>query len=142
MDIFKTIKTERSVKSEYRHFEGHGRGRVVLRFDDRCGNGHNTFSITVDAQHFGGCMHAEIAEVFPEYAHLIKWHLVSTDGPLHYIANTLFHARNGQLRAARSSAVAPEATLDQLQDEDWLNARLPALLRGFRDEMKLIGWES
>lgn len=37
-------------------------------------------------------MHEDIGRVFPEYAHLTKWHLCSSDGPMHYVANTIFHA--------------------------------------------------
>lgn len=72
-----------------------------VRYDDGCRNGHNTFSITGDIQEYrrgrweegsGGCIHEEIAKHFPELQHLIKWHLTSSDGPMHYIANTLYHA--------------------------------------------------
>lgn len=74
-----------------------------LRFDDQCGNGHETFAITGDIQQKTargwrddrcGCIHDDIARRFPEFAHLIKWHLVSTDGPLHYVSNTVYHASN------------------------------------------------
>ncbi len=69
---------------------------VTIRYDDRCGNGHNTFSITGELRingrwDSGGCLHELIQEKFPEYRHLIKWHLVTSDGPMHYIANTLYH---------------------------------------------------
>lgn len=37
-------------------------------------------------------MHDEIREHFPELAPFIKWHLMSTDEPLHYVANTVYHA--------------------------------------------------
>ena len=40
----------------------------------------------------GGCLHDQIENHFPELAHLIKWHLCSDEGPMHYIANTLFNA--------------------------------------------------
>jgi hypothetical protein len=72
-----------------------------VRHDDQCGNGHNTFSITgeidekrggVFREYSGGCIHDDIAKHFPELAVFIKWHLTSTDGPLHYIANTVYHA--------------------------------------------------
>ncbi len=74
--------------------------RAVVRYDDQCGNGHNTFSITGDykepgqswEQGGGGCCHDEIAAAFPELAPLIKWHLCSTDMPMHYVANTLYFA--------------------------------------------------
>lgn len=92
--------------SESRPIAGYGPGAkitVKIRFDDDCRNGHNTFAITADVvtpaslrRHdveACGCLHNEIAEVFPELAHMIRWHLCSTDGPMHYVANTLYHAR-------------------------------------------------
>jgi hypothetical protein len=72
--------------------------RAEIRFDDECGNGHNTFTITGTIKTeggrvlAGGCLHEEIALAFPELAPLIQWHLCASDGPLHYVANTLFHA--------------------------------------------------
>lgn len=85
--------------------------KATLRYDDECKNGHNTFSITGEVygpdgdkhdKRLGpgkylescGCVHDQIEKAFPELAHLIKWHLVSDDGPLHYIANTIYHAGN------------------------------------------------
>jgi hypothetical protein len=91
--------------SERRPIKGYGAGgemQVEMRFDDNCKNGHNTFSITADITTTesrrrrdiaaGGCMHDEIARIFPELEPLINWHLCSTDGPLHYIANTVYLA--------------------------------------------------
>ena len=88
--------------SESRPVKGYGPGRLIkceIRFDDECRNGHMSFAVTfsiykpgardIDA---GGCLHDEIAQYFPELAPLIKWHLPSTDGPMHYIANTTYHA--------------------------------------------------
>lgn len=72
-----------------------------IRYDDKCGNSHNTFAIggeieRAEGGHWredsGGCIHKEIAQHFPELAKYIKWHLVSSDGPLHYLENTVFHA--------------------------------------------------
>jgi hypothetical protein len=75
---------------------------VSMRFDDQCNNGHETFSITGTyrtaddikrrREGCGGCIHEEIARFFPSLAHLIRWHLVSTDGPMHYPGNVLFLA--------------------------------------------------
>jgi hypothetical protein len=94
-------------KSQYKHFgprpiDGYGPRAALwatVRFDDECGNGHNTFAITGQVRVprrkesvAWGCLHDEIAKVFPELAPLIKWHLCSTDGPLHYIQNTVFLA--------------------------------------------------
>lgn len=77
--------------------------RVEIRFDDSCKNGNATFAITADIRRKDGrghdngwlagrCAHDDIAAIFPELAHLIRWHLCSTDSPMHYIANTLYHA--------------------------------------------------
>lgn len=107
-----TIANQKWV-SELRPVPGFGAGgrmQVTVRFDDECKNGHETFSITADVWTSasrrqndiaaGGCLHDEIAKVFPELAPLIKWHLVSSDGPMHYIANTVHHAaENGPTRA-------------------------------------------
>ena len=88
---------------------------ATVRHDDDCRNGHNTFSITADLYDrpdrlpgerstvhaesgtrlwcgTGGCLHDEVTEHIPELAPFIKWHLCSTDGPLYYIANTIYHA--------------------------------------------------
>lgn len=83
-----------------RPIEGYGKGAtlsVELRFDDNCRNGHETFSITGEVRSLarweaGGCLHDDIAKVFPELEPLIKWHLTSTDGPMHYVANTCYEA--------------------------------------------------
>lgn len=86
---------------EYRNGGDRFRMRVKIRFDDDCRNGRNSFSITCDidearggkwSEYGGGAAHEEIARVFPELAHLIKWHLCSTDGPMHYIANAVYLA--------------------------------------------------
>ena len=94
-------------KSTGRRVEGYGPGGtlfVEIRFDDECKNGHQTFAITgtiyTNDSRRGrdcaacGCLHDDIARAFPELAPLIKWHLVSPDGPMHYIANTVYHAGN------------------------------------------------
>lgn len=90
-----------------KYFTEHGvEFRIVatVRHDDRCGNGHNTFSITTTidekigkignghwGDYMGGCCHEEVSKHFPELAAFIKWHLTSADGPMHYIANTVYH---------------------------------------------------
>ncbi|MCK4500737.1 hypothetical protein KAU11_09565 [Candidatus Babeliales bacterium] len=70
---------------------------ISLRYDDNCGNGHNSFAITADIRSGTrldacGCCHDDIIKHAPKYAHLIKWHLCSSDGPMHYIANTVYNA--------------------------------------------------
>lgn len=172
---------------------------VELRFDDNCRNGHESFAITADItengrEYMAGCCHDEIAACFPEFAPLIKWHLTSIDEPMHYVANTMYHAsEHGANRAfvyytgcadplgieakkerllgyvdadkareaegkagyrvvwdektakvanleyARSSAVWPDATPEQLRSKAALNARLPALMAEFKAAMENVG---
>lgn len=193
--------------------------RVSLCFDDECKNGHESFGITADIFSAGGryvaggCLHDEIAKTFPELRPLIKWHLCSTDGPMHYVANTIYLAgdrdhnglrkgekqqiKNGrtgepcwelvavidgeerpirelknhieseatpeappvkyapwcrigegkerQLDAARSVAIWPEATDEQLTAEPEelrraLEGRLPELLERFEETMRSCGF--
>jgi hypothetical protein len=95
---------------EYRRNGEHYRMVVAVRFDDQCGNKHETFSITADIRHLergtwrehsGGCCHDEVAREFPELARLIPWHLTSTDGPMHYVANAVYHAGDRDHRGLR-----------------------------------------
>ncbi len=172
-----------------------------VRYDDQCGNGHNTFSITADIDEksvygqewrdsSGGCCHDEVAKHFPELAPLIKWHLTSSDGPMHYVANTVYHAtehgptsawvyyedgengikrvclkycdldeaekicknkgytmeidaktaKTANLDHARSSAVWPEATQEQLLSMETLLERLPALMAEFKKAVESLGF--
>lgn len=180
-----TTLTQKQVRVLTKTFSKNGKEYTIeaeVRHDDSCGNGHNTFAITGSIfrgiprrDSYGilrtepvscGCIHEEIAEHFPELRHLIKWHLCSTDGPLHYIANTTFLAgdrdpwglREGEvnshsgrvgkgkqreLDAARRSAIWPEATDADLTAPDLvllLEARLPALLDEFRRDVEAFGF--
>lgn len=133
-----------------------------VRFDDECGNGHNTFAITCDVfdrdrtpgersvvnakgkrRYLGavGCQHDLVTEHFPELAPAINWHLCSTDGPMHYIANTVYFAERGELDNARASAVAPTASLKELSDRVWLETRLEKLLQDFCAAVENLGFE-
>jgi len=76
---------------------------LTIRYDDECGNGKNSFSMITSRERqkrdgewvmtSGGCAdHSEIEKYFPNLKHLVKWHLFDTSGPMHYLANTLYHA--------------------------------------------------
>ena len=122
-----------------------------VRFDDECKNGHKTFSITGEilrkakngAWVFDCCgqIHDDIAKHFPDLVPFFKWHLCSTDGPLYYLENTLYWVDEGDIEAARATAIWPDATLEQLQDEEQLKARLPGLLVEFRAAVEILGFE-
>lgn len=108
-ETIETLPASRLVKSQVKSFgprfyTEHGsqlRITAQVRYDDQCGNGHNSFAITADIDekagsgwrdYSGGCCHDEIAKHFPELAPFIKWHMTSADGPMHYPANVLYHA--------------------------------------------------
>lgn len=130
-DITLGLPTSVLARSQYKSYgpkpvSGYGPGAAIwahVRYDDECGNGHNSFAITgtirVPKQRDAaacGCLHNEIAEAFPELAPLIKWHLCSSDGPLHYVANTLYHAgdrdhnglRKGEKKPLRAGGSEPQ----------------------------------
>lgn len=220
-----TVLTKKQMKEYRADSLRDGKPVVVIakvRHDDTCGNGHNTFSITGDfygkdgcradgvVKHkngrsvyleSSGCIHEAIAKYIPELAPLLKFHLCSTDGPMHYVANTVYQAgetdcngntpttqrqiRNGktgklvwqlkdvptnrlvdadtrprsvtlewepcvhdthgkvrELEAARSSAVWPDATDDDLTApglQERLEARLPALMVEFQAAVEYLG---
>ncbi len=72
--------------------------KVKIRYNDECGNGHNSFVITADLYEgrkwvSGGCLHDEVAVFFPELRKYLKWHLMNEDGPTYYIANTMYYAK-------------------------------------------------
>lgn len=79
---------------------------ATVRFNDECNNGHQNFAITGEIREgrrwaAGGCLHDEIKAAFPELAPFIKWHLTSTDGPMHYVENTLYWAKQAALGRTR-----------------------------------------
>jgi hypothetical protein len=138
-----------------RYYKERGRSyriSVDMRFDDNCRNGHHTFSITGDIkesygkyyrEHSGGCIHEEIAKHFPELAPLIKWHLTSTDGPTHYIANTIYLAsdrdynglRKGESRQIRNGKTGALAWIMQGQADRHFDGDAPP------DETVTLKWE-
>ena len=104
---------------------------ATVRYDDQCSNGHNSFSITGEMYRAGlrgdrnliscGCIHDDIAPHFPELAPLIKWHLTSSDGPMHYIENTMYNVRDTNydgLRKGEYSAFTLEVVTDKAVNDE------------------------
>lgn len=149
-----SVLTKRQVSNFTQFFDSSGEYflKLTFRFDDDCGNGHNSFSITAELElpdySSYGCIidgdkvHQIIKETLPlqKFEHLLKWHLCSTDQPLHYVANTVYWAKQGELENARSSAIWEDATLEQLSDKKALLARLPALLEEFQSVIEGLGF--
>ena len=102
------LSESRSIAS----FGAGGRLTVKASYQDNPRNGRNSFHITGDITTAKSrrmrdsaafsCLHDEIATVFPELAHLIKWHGVSTNGPTHYVANTVFLAGDKDCHGLKS----------------------------------------
>ncbi len=131
---------------------------ISIRYDDECNNGYNTFAIT--AEHSVncilqpcGCLHDMIEEHYPVLIPLLKWHLCSSSGPMHYLENTLFHTGNKdcsgytkkkELDLARKSAIWPDAIDEELTSpglKERLEARLPKLLEEFHAAITNLGFE-
>lgn len=111
----------------------------------------------------GGTLHDEIARHFPELEPYLTWHLVATDGPMHYIANGKYWwekamgvvtpgtrpARPGEpdpreaFKGTISFGAIPGESMPYTDDwndvEKWLRARLPKLMETFRHAMKTLG---
>lgn len=149
-----TKKQEKTFRTEYKGKHGQSCVLIVkVRYDDQCGNGHNTFAITGELYDrsdripheasvknssgktlwlgSSGCLHEEITKRFPELAPFIKWHSVSTDGPMHYVANSTYHAKaipkeQGQYYAYLKEPVTGVEKLLKIVDEA-TKAKLDAL---------------
>lgn len=150
-----SILTKRQVKTYGpRIYTEHGftyRITVKVRYDDQCNNGHNTFAITCDIEEKsggiwrgsgGGAAHDTIVKYFPELASYIKWHLCSSDGPLHYIANTVFFAGDRDCHGLRKG--------EEKQIRNGRTKELSWILEGIRTQYKdgekpaetyTIGWK-
>ena len=80
------------------------RADLEIRYDDECGNGHNTFSMTYEVYqiHANGRktnvgwgpanVAPEVMEHFPKFKKFLKWHMFNSNGPQDYISNTIYFA--------------------------------------------------
>lgn len=153
-----------------------------VRHDDRYDNGYEIFSITCSVYTSEGAnndlkrrtsngrtvwldsretRHEIINNHFPELSHMLKWHLVSTDGPMYYIENAMYWAGmrgycNGgpsdppNIDHFKSTVVwgAVEAvdfgkpwTLDERSLREWLDGRLSVLLDAFKCDVEALGFK-
>ena len=114
------------------------------------------FAITGDLSQKGhiyacGCLHDEVAKYVPEFAPFVKWHLVDAEGtPMHYIANGMYHVREGKIDYFKSTVVWGEVPNDSVVEteygcienipagvlKDYLIERLPYLQEAFKQDMR------
>jgi hypothetical protein len=88
-----------------------------IRFDDSCNNGKNSFAIACFTYECGvlvagGADHETFTKVFPELAHLTKWHLMQSTGPMHYVVNTLWHSQGRDCWGLRAGETRPQLKRD------------------------------
>lgn len=80
-----------------------------------------------------GCLHDMICREFPHVAPLVPFHLSSIDGPMHYVANTVWHAgdrdawglRKGERRQIRNGATGLPSWQLRVDDGTEHGADLP-----------------
>jgi hypothetical protein len=117
----------------------------------------------------GGAIHDKIARYFPKLEPYLKWHLVSTEGPMHYIDNarywweiamgkrepSQYHHHPSDpwepfMRVIAYGAIPGDDDVGLPSAEgyswasvkDWLDSRLPDLLDAFQADMIELGvWE-
>lgn len=175
------------VKEFWATFTEENRTRVChleVRWDDSCGNGHNSFAMTGAVYHTPdieiakahknndrmigrcGCVHDAIAAAFPQFKHLLKWHLCSSDEPMHYTANAKFWAgfsptwppaddpnqqkfypaNYDHLRSTIVYGALPEDLNEDVETMNWiflkafLIDRLPKLIYQMRAEIEEFGF--
>lgn len=134
--------------SETRPIKGYGSGatlRVEMRFDDDCRNGRNSFAITAEVRRpgardieAGGCLHDDIAAVFPELAPLIKWHLMDTDGPMHYVSNTVYLAGDRDSSGKRKGEPSSFSDGIRLGNSPITHQLKPQFLRFLRERFDFL----
>lgn len=119
------------------------------------------FSMCCDYNGGGGIANADQIEKYfgGKHANLLKWHLVGTSQPMHYIANSMYHIEEGKLDYFKSCCVFgaledDEDELGQLTSDDpdmdlectrenvrnWLERRLPALIECLHAETAAAGF--
>lgn len=132
---------------------------VNVRYDDNCGNGHNSFAITAEIdykskngrwiEYMGGCCHEEVVKYFPKLSPFIKWHLMSSDEPLHYIGNALYWKEQNNEENLESTIIYGALEADYQTDfinmnneelTSCLEIRLPLLMKEFRKAIESLGF--
>jgi len=162
-----------------RYEKGGIKYRIIATYgiDYEFGRKHNqaaSFSLTADIDRLsgtrwvdagGGCCHDEIVKRLPDLSPLVQWHLVSTEEPLHYLANAGYwmdfingvyevkpECKKNPLEAFKATIVwgaIPKDTDLELEKmmgarcrrdvADMLRNRLPALMERFRSVMEYWG---
>lgn len=93
-----------------------------------------------------GCLHegwidkVELTDKDALLPGLLKWHLMGYDGPMHYVANAVYHFERGEVERFKNGILFGEVDGDEMPTdknyvEQFLSRRLPALLSKFEADM-------
>jgi len=85
-----TLKQEKQIKATYKGEDY----CLTISWSYHSANKNRHFSMTYNSRNSSGYSAETISTVFPEYAKYLKWHLVSSDGPMHYMGNSMYFAGN------------------------------------------------
>jgi hypothetical protein len=115
--MFKTLgpKTYREGAQEYRITAKYGIDYDFAKRNHQAPYFSITGSIDRKAQNgrwlddAGGTLHDEIAHHFPELEPYLKWHLVSDEGPMHYLANAKYWLDVARGKTTSDGRVDPAA---------------------------------
>lgn len=157
MKAIPSVLTFHQTKQETKH-NGLNSTTIIFTYDDNCRNGYNTFAITGEYRECGrvmacGAIHSILEKVFPEYAHLIKWHLVSSQAPMYYKENGQFwakeylrlagkdaYAARQALKAMRGTVCNPKASPSQVLNASWLAENLENIMSKFKADIEALGF--
>jgi len=128
--------------------------KLTIRWDDTLDNGHNSFGVMVEkglksslednffSLYDDYACSRDLIKHFPEYAHLIKYHMLTSDGYFHAsnIEYMLNKPEKYSLEDAREYAVWEDATEEQLRDTEALNNYLAkVVLPQLKIEIEKLG---
>jgi hypothetical protein len=126
---------------------------VTIAFHDNPRNGHNTLHITGEVSsaksrrrrdiEAGGLMPDEIRKVFPELAEFLPWCGCSQDGPMHYLANTIYLAGDRDHHGKRKGEVLRSETVLAFGDNPIEHKLKPSFIKFLQDaasyDLEVIG---
>lgn len=128
--------------------------KLTIKWDDNLDNGHNSFGVMVEkglksslednffSPYDDYVCSRDLIKHFPEYAHLIKYHMLTSDGYFHAsnIEYMLNKPEKYSLEDAREYAVWEDATEEQLRDTEALNNHLAkVVLPQLKIEIEKLG---
>lgn len=119
--------------------------RVIASHRDSKKTGFNTFSLSGEVYRkdettnpiVSGRMVAEIKELTPQFAHLIRWSGMKVSGI--DFKTIMFFKANRQIDRIRQYTGMPDITMDQITEE-YLHSQMPDVMEQFKKDVESIGF--